>query len=450
MDSPRLCSRPLALPLYAKNGRSQPRDHRSDLREAVLGSATPETVVQTIGHTVSSNDHSMTQPPRPHPSSRGRHKYARTKSDSRRLCTPAPPLTSCGIGSPRSVTTVSSLSPISQASRHRACSATGPALNKRSAGFKDDKFPNGIDISLPVPTPASRALGENAFYQPRRLAPTTPPLRTSAQATPSIDAETSFMEWDDEISAVTKMKETLKLRQKKKTPRAISVSESQTKSPDKQENATPRALPVRAKQHSTPPQSLDTRQPLTGSNFIRPKKTCIHASISSSPSTSAPGEHASYQGPDPVGIAIRLRSNILHGQPNKSSAKWHEPLHDHANTPRGPHAKLPQHVHRHRPQHQRQRRNQHNRYYSIVPSTTNAQSSPRKAHPRPAHPMASEYDVQNTHTNSSPFLANEASPVEPPTPTSTRTDATTSTGKSIKLKALMQGLVKRASGRDLN
>jgi len=450
MDSPRLCSHLPALPLYAKNGRSQPRDHRSDWREAVLGSATAETVVQTVEHTEGPNGHIMTQPQRPHPSSRGRHKYARTKSDSRRLCTPAPLLTTCGIESPRSVTRVSSLSPISQASCHRACSATGQALNKRPAGLKDYKFPGRIDISLPVPTPASGALGENAFYQPRRPAPTTPPLRTSAQATPSIDAETSFMEWDDEISALTKMKETLKLRQNKKTGRAISGSEFQTKSPDKQEDATPRALPVRAKQHSPPPQSLDTRQPLTASNSIRPKKTCIHTSTSSSPSTSAPGEHASYQDPDPIGMVIRSRSNISHGQPNKPSAKWHEPLQDRTNTPRGPHAKLPQHVHRHRPQHQRQRRNQHNRYYSIFPSTTNAQSSTRKAHPRPEHPMASDYDQQTIHTNSSPFLANEAVPVEPPTPTSTRIDATTSMGKSIKLKALMQGLVKRASGRDLN
>ncbi|KAK5096694.1 hypothetical protein LTR24_002456 [Lithohypha guttulata] len=260
-----------------------------------------------------------------------------------------------------------------------------------------------MDISPPVPSPVSSAFGENASYQPRRPAPTTPPLRTTAHATSPIDAEVSFMEWDDEESALSKMKQRLKQGQHKIAGRAASRPEPKTKSPDKQENATPRAL-------------------------------------------SAPGEHIFYQGPDLTGKATRPHANNPHGQPNNPSAKQHDLSLDHTNTPRQPRASLPQQVHRyrHRPQHQHQ--HQHTRSHPAVPNTISPQQSPRKVHPHHARHVGSDHDAQDTGAHPGPFLANEAVPVGLPTPTSTRADTTTSMGRPARLKALMKGLVKRASG----
>ena len=435
-----------ALPPYMENGRSQPRDYRSVLREALPGSATPGTMVQTVEHTECSNRHVMAQSHNPKPAARDRHKRARTTSDNRRPCTPAPSFTACEAASPRSVTTVSPLSPVSQAPRHRAYSTTSQAPIQRPAGSKFGKPPHKTDISPPVPSPVSGAFGENASYQPRRPAPTTPPLRTTAHATSPIDAEVSFMEWDDEESALSKMKQRLKQGQNKIAGRAASRPEPKTKSPDKQENATPRALSIRSKPHSPPPQPLDTRQPLTSSNFSRPKKGPTHTYTSSNASRSAPGEHIFYQGPDLTGKATRPHANNPHGQPNNPSAKQHDLSLDHINTPREPRASLPQQVHRyrHHPQHQHQ--HQHTRSHPTVPNTISPQQSPRKVHSHHARHVASDHDAQDTDAHSGPFLANEAVPIGPPTPTSTRADTTTSMGRPGRLKALMKGLVKRALG----
>lgn len=449
MDSLPHRSRPSALPPYNENGRSQLRYYHSDLGEAVPGSATPGTMVQTIGHTESSNRHVMAQSHNLKPSARDRRKRARTMSDNRRPCTPAPFLTACETVSPRSVTTVSPLSPVSQGSRHRAYSTTSQASRQRPAALKRDKPPNKIDISPPVPCPVSGAFGANASYQPRRPAPTTPPLRTTAHATSPIDAEVSFMEWDDETSALSKMKQRLKLGRNKIAGRAASRPESKTKSPDKQENATPRALPIRSKPHSPPPQALDTRQPLTSSNFSRPKKVPTHTYTPSNSSRTAPEAHIFYQGPNLTGKATRPQANNSHRQPNKPSAKQHDLSSDHTNTPRQPRARLPQHVHRYRLQHQRQRQHQHTRFHSTVPNTITPQRFPRKVHPHHARHVASGYEAQNANTHCGPFSANEAVPVESPTPTSAGTDTTTLAGKPWRLKALVKGLVKRASGKEM-
>lgn len=435
-------SSPLPRPSQYRSG--QPRVARTASKEEVPGYTAPVATTYPIEYAESSNRHVIAQLPMPKPTSQNQHTRTRTKSSSRRPCTPALSMTTPETVSPPSIATMSPRSPEAQAQRHRAYSTTSSTSRQRPA-LKLVRPPNKKDISPPVPSPVYATFDDGASYRPQRTAPITPPLQTLPNTAPSANPETSFMEWDEETSALSKMKQTLKLGQHKRGP--PRPQQPKPKSPDRHDNATPRSPPARPRRQSPPTESSSIRQPPTTSNFSMPTNAPIYSYFPSTSTSTSAGEPF-YQGPDLTG---RSTASATYIQPRLNHRRDQS-----TTTNQQPRAKLPHQVHRphrsqqfhasitasHPPRHEQQPQSQ-------------SQLQPRKIEVQPHYSrrIGVDYDNNgNTDDNPGPFLANEAVAVQPPTPTSTHTTATgtsTSTEKPRRLKALMQGLVKRASGKDL-
>lgn len=424
-------------PLTAPPSRCQQRPGqlkaaKTHLEEPIPRYAAPGTLARTTEYAESSNRHVIAQAYRPRSTSQTQHSPGRTKSDSRKPCTPASSLTTSDTVSPPSVITISPISPAGRARRHRAYSTTSQTSRQRPAALKLDKLLSKNDISPPIPSPIYANFDSNVSYEPQRRPPTTPPLQVASSASPGAAIERSFMEWEDETSALSKMKQTLKLGQNKRAALPPSRPPRQTaESLDRQDNAIPRPLPTRSKPQSPPNGPNSIRQPLKSSNFSRPRKT---PTCSYMPQTSASAGNVFYQGPDLTGRSVLQQPGYELEHSYNKIAKQRRPTTDQL-----PRARLPQRVHR--PQASR--------------TSPAAAETPRrplsKTQVSHTRRVDIDYDHEDSKPGRSPFLANEAVAVEPPppTPTTTTTTADASTERPRRLKALMKGLVHRASGRDL-
>jgi len=402
-----------------------------------------------IEYVESSNRHVIAQPPKAKPSLQNQHSRAKTKSNSGRPCTPAPSLTTSATVSPPSILTVSPISPIRQTQRHRVYSQKS---RQRPAALKLCRIPSKQDISPPVPSPIYCTFDDNASYHPRRPAPTTPPLQALSSTSPAADAEaeTSYMEWDNESSTISKMRQTLRLAQSKHpgvAPSRASPSPPppKPKIPYRHDNATPRPLPARNKRPKPPAESVNPCQPLTTSNLSRPKikptYTYLPTVSAASPSTKA----VFYQGPDLTGKSASQRPKHHCGSWDTPPARQHGQTTSHRSktTDQQPRAGLPQQIHHGR---------QQSKSATTDPFSSPAHSYPRLRQPckiqlQPRYMRRVDVGYGEDSSGPGPFLANEAVPVEPPSPTPTSTKTTAE--KQRRIKALMTRLVKRASGRDL-